>query len=135
MAEDKNVNKKGFWKGMKSELKKVIWPTGGQTVRSTLATIFFVLLVSLVLIVFNLLFNSLSKLWINALSHEDVIEQVNISDKATETSSEETANEVAPEEALPQEEQTSGNEEIELEEVEELEVPETETSESEEVEQ
>ena len=50
MSEDKNVKQKGFWKGMKSELKKVIWPTGEQTVKSTLATIAFVFLVSLVFI-------------------------------------------------------------------------------------
>ena len=76
MADDKNVKKKGFWKGMKSELKKVIWPTGEQTVKSTFATITFVILVSLVLIVFNLAFNWLSNLWIKSLSHEDVIDNV-----------------------------------------------------------
>ena len=79
MSEDKNVNKKGFWKGMKSELKKVIWPTGKQTVKSTFATIAFVVMVSLVLIVFNYVFNALSNLWIRSLSHEDVIENVVIS--------------------------------------------------------
>ena len=79
MSEDKNVNKKSFWKGMKSELKKVIWPTGEQTVKSTFATIAFVIMVSLVLIVFNYIFNALSSLWIRGLSHEDVIENVVIS--------------------------------------------------------
>ena len=83
MAEDKNVNKKSFWKGMKSELKKVIWPTGEQTAKSTFATIMFVIMVSLVLIVFNLCFNWLSNLWIGALSHEDVINNVVISGDAT----------------------------------------------------
>ena len=76
MAEDKNVKKKGFIKGMKSELKKVIWPTGEQTVKSTFATIAFVILVSLVLIVFNLLFNTLSNLWIKSLSKEDIINNI-----------------------------------------------------------
>jgi len=76
MSDDKNVRKKGFWKGMKSELKKVIWPTGEQTVKSTFATIAFVIMVSLVLIVFNLCFNWLSNLWIHSLSHEDVINNV-----------------------------------------------------------
>ena len=79
MAEDKNVNKKGFWKGMRAELKKVIWPTGEQTVKSTFATIAFVIAVSLVLIVFNLIFDALSKVWIRSLSHEDVINNVVIS--------------------------------------------------------
>ena len=83
MAEDKNVKKKGFIKGMKSELKKVIWPTGEQTVKSTFATIAFVILVSLVLIVFNLLFNALSNLWIKSLSREDVITNILSSGEAT----------------------------------------------------
>lgn len=82
MSEDKNVKKKGFWKGMKSELKKVIWPTGEQTVKSTFATIAFVIMVSLVLIVFNLFFNWLSNLWIRGLSHEDVINNIVISGDA-----------------------------------------------------
>lgn len=76
MSEDKNVKKKGFLKGMKSELKKVIWPTGEQTVKSTFATIAFVIMVSVVLIVFNLCFNALSNLWIKGLSHEDIINNV-----------------------------------------------------------
>lgn len=79
MSEDKNVKQKGFWKGMKSELKKVIWPTGEQTVKSTFATIAFVFMVSIVLIVFNLFFYWLNNLWIRSLSHEDIIDNVVIS--------------------------------------------------------
>lgn len=89
MSEDKNVNKKGFWKGMKSELKKVIWPTGEQTVKSTFATIAFVFMVSIVLIVFNYAFNGLSKLWINSLSHEDVITNPLVSSGDSSASGEE----------------------------------------------
>ena len=84
MAEDKNIKKKGFIKGMKSELKKVIWPTGEQTVKSTFATIAFVILISLVLIVFNLLFNTLSNLWIKSLSKEDIINNVLSSGETSE---------------------------------------------------
>ncbi len=83
MQEDKNNNKKGFLKGMKSELKKVIWPTGEQTVKSTFATIAFVIMVSAVLIVFNLFFGWLSNLWISSLSHNDVIENPIITDDTT----------------------------------------------------
>lgn len=98
MAEDKNVKKKGFIKGMKSELKKVIWPTGEQTVKSTFATIAFVILVSLVLIVFNLVFNALSNLWISSLSNEDVINNIVSSGEASgeETAQIEQANVEAP---------------------------------------
>lgn len=73
MQEDKNVNKKGFLKGMRSELKKVIWPSGKQTVKSTFVTIAFVLIISVVLIVLNLCFSELNKLWIKSLGQGDVI--------------------------------------------------------------
>ena len=48
---------------MRSELKKVIWPTGKQTMKSTFVTIGFVLLISAILIIFNLFFNFLSAKW------------------------------------------------------------------------
>ena len=73
MQGDKNVNKKGFFKGMSSELKKVIWPTGKQTVKSTFVTIVFVLMIAVVLIVLNYVFGGLSNLWINSLTHQDTI--------------------------------------------------------------
>ena len=73
MQEDKNGNKKGFLKGMKAELKKVIWPTFNQTVKSTFVTIAFVLLISVVLIVLNLIFGELNSLWIGSLTNQDII--------------------------------------------------------------
>ena len=82
--QEENKVKKSFFQNLKAELKKVIWPTGEQTVKSTFATIAFVILVSLVLIVFNLFFNWLSNLWINALSHSDVINNVVISGDTNE---------------------------------------------------
>lgn len=63
MQEDKNVKKSG----MRSELKKVIWPTAKQTTRSTFVTIAFVLIISVALIVLNLVFSELNKLWIKSL--------------------------------------------------------------------
>lgn len=73
MQEDKNVKKKGFLKGMKAELKKVIWPTGNQVVKSTFVTIAFVLIISVILVVLNLFFNWLSTTWINHLPHDETI--------------------------------------------------------------
>ena len=73
MQEDKNVKKKGFLKGMRAELKKVIWPTGKQTVKSTFVTITFVLIISIALIVLNLIFGELNKLWISSLPSNNVI--------------------------------------------------------------
>ena len=45
--EEKKVNK-SFAQNTKSELKKVIWPTGKQTMKSTAVTIGFVLLISVI---------------------------------------------------------------------------------------
>ena len=53
--EEKKVNK-SFAQNTKSELKKVIWPTGKQTMKSTAVTIGFVLLISVILVVLNIAF-------------------------------------------------------------------------------
>lgn len=57
--EEKKVNK-SFAQNTKSELKKVIWPTGKQTIKSTAVTIGFVLLISVILVALNIVFDFLS---------------------------------------------------------------------------
>ena len=57
--EEKKVNK-SFAQNTKSELKKVIWPTGKQTMKSTAVTIGFVFLISVILVVLNIGFDWLS---------------------------------------------------------------------------
>lgn len=64
--EEKKV-KKGFISNTKSELKKVIWPTGKQTVKGTAVTIGFVLLISVILIVLNFCFDFLCNSAYNAM--------------------------------------------------------------------
>ncbi len=61
--QEENKNKKSFHQGMKAELKKVIWPTGKQVVKSTSATICFVLLISVILIILNYAFSFLNTKW------------------------------------------------------------------------
>lgn len=63
MPDVENKQKKGIARGMRAELKKVIWPSAKQTAKSTLATIGFVLLISIILVVLNLGFDKLSMLW------------------------------------------------------------------------
>lgn len=60
MQNDENKVKKSFFQGMKSELKKVVWPSARQTAKNTLVTIVFVLLISIILIVCNLVFDFIS---------------------------------------------------------------------------
>ena len=58
---------------MKSELKKVIWPTGKQTAKNTAVTIAFVLLITVILVVLNLFFDFLSETYYGAsLGKDDV---------------------------------------------------------------
>ncbi len=67
MPEVENKAKKGFFQSMKAELKKVIWPSFKQTAKSTGATITFVLLIAVILIVLNLAFQGLDTLWWNTI--------------------------------------------------------------------
>lgn len=55
MAEQAKA-KKGFLKDFKSELKRVIWPNRKQTVKNTLAVIFIVILVSVIVVVLDFIF-------------------------------------------------------------------------------
>ena len=48
-----NVKKGSFISNMATELKKVIWPTGEQTVKSTGTVILFVLIITAILVVLN----------------------------------------------------------------------------------
>ena len=64
MPETENKpKKKGFFANMAVELKKVIWPSPAQTAKSTVATIAFVLLIAVILIVLDLLFRAVSGAW------------------------------------------------------------------------
>lgn len=59
MANNTKKEKKNFLKGMKSELKKVIWPTTKQLTNSTIAVITLVLIVALLVSVLNFVFRTL----------------------------------------------------------------------------
>lgn len=63
MPEIDNKPKKGYFSNMKAELRKVIWPTPAQTVKSTGVTIAFVLLISAILIGLNLGFEAINSFW------------------------------------------------------------------------
>lgn len=53
-----------FFKGLKAELKKIIWPTKGQTAKQTLA----VVLISIVLSAFIRLIDILAQFAVSAMS-------------------------------------------------------------------
>ncbi len=88
MQNEDNKNKKSFFKGMNGELKKVIWPTGKQTLKSTAITIGFVLLISVILIIFNVIFEFISEAWFGLLIGDDEVKQNPIIMTSGETSGE-----------------------------------------------
>ena len=64
MAEEKKVKDRGLWfREMKSELKKVVWPSGKETMKNTGT----VLLCSLVVGAFIWIFDAVAVLAVNTL--------------------------------------------------------------------
>ena len=71
--KEKDVNKKQkghFFKDMKAELKKVIWPTPKQTANNTLAVIGFTLAIALVVFVLDVCFDAINKKGVVALQEK-----------------------------------------------------------------
>ena len=87
-----NKNKKSFFKGLKAELKKVIWPTPKQLVNNTIAVITIVLITTLIVFVLDLAFESLNKYGIDKIKASiQAIESTNTEDSSNTT--ENTVNE------------------------------------------
>lgn len=63
MAKEKQVkeNNKHYFKEMKAELKKVVWPTPKQLVNNTVAVIAFVLIFAIIVFVLDVCFDSINK--------------------------------------------------------------------------
>lgn len=56
-----NKQKSRYFKDMKAELKKVIWPSSKQTINNTVAVILFTLVAAIIVFVLDLCFDSLNK--------------------------------------------------------------------------
>ena len=77
--QEENKVKRSFRKNMKAELKKVIWPTGKQVVKSTFATVSFVLVISVILVALNYAFSFLNAKWYDlVLPGEEQEQQQNV---------------------------------------------------------
>ena len=84
--KDANKKQKGhFFKDMKAELKKVIWPTPKQTANNTLAVIAFTVAIAVVVFVLDVCFDVINKNGIVALQ-----EKVKSSYSASNTTEENT---------------------------------------------
>ena len=62
------VKKGSFFSNMKAELKKVVWPTPSQTTKSTGTVIFFVLIITAILVVLNLCFEQVNTAYWNMIT-------------------------------------------------------------------
>ena len=60
-TKKENKNKKSFFKGLKAELKKVIWPTPKQLFNNTVAVITIVLITALIVFVLDLTFEAINR--------------------------------------------------------------------------
>lgn len=79
-----NKNKKSFFKGLKAELKKVIWPTPKQLVNSTIAVITIVLITAIIVFVLDLAFESLNKYGVDKIKQSiQTIESTTTDDSNT----------------------------------------------------
>ena len=88
-----NKNKKSFFKGLKAELKKVIWPTPKQLVNNTIAVITIVLMTTLIVFVLDLAFESLNKYGIDKIkSSIQTIESTDSEDSSNTTENIDTEN-------------------------------------------
>ena len=65
-----NKQKRHYFKDMKAELKKVIWPTPKQTANNALAVIAFTLIVALIVFVLDVAFDFVNKKGIVALQEK-----------------------------------------------------------------
>ena len=79
-----NKQKSHYFKDMKAELKKVIWPSSKQTANNTMAVIVFTLVAALIVFVLDLCFDSLNKYAITPLQ-----EKIQTSYKASQPTTEE----------------------------------------------
>lgn len=92
MADNKNKEKKHFFKGLKSELKKVIWPTSKQVTNNTIAVITLVVVVTVVVLALDFCLKQIDDLAINKLrtkyTNTQVLNTQNTSENTDETTDE-----------------------------------------------
>ena len=90
--KDNNKQKRHYFKDMKAELKKVIWPTAKQTANNTVAVIAFTLAIALIVFVLDVVFDFANKKGVVALQ-EKVKSSYSASNTTEETNTENTASE------------------------------------------
>ena len=88
--KENNKQKSRYFKDMKAELKKVIWPSAKQTANNTIAVIAFTLAIALIVFVLDVVFDFANKKGVVALQ-EKVKSSYGVNN-TTEESTDENAN-------------------------------------------
>ena len=81
-------NKKSFFKGLKAELKKVIWPSPKQLVNNTIAVITIVIMTAVIVFVLDLAFESINKYGIDKIKESVQTLESNTSEESNTTQEE-----------------------------------------------
>ena len=113
--EEKTKQKSRYFKDMKAELKKVIWPTPKQLASNTLAVIAFSLIIAVIVFVLDICFDSINKYGVTPL--QDKVQSSYRASHGSDESTEATENSEETEESKA--ENTSENEKAEVKENEE----------------
>ena len=125
--KDNNKQKRHYFKDMKAELKKVIWPTAKQTANNTVAVIAFTLAIALIVFVLDVVFDFANKNGVVALQEkvkssysanntteesngENSDSQESKDSENSESSTEENATNVEAEAETENSEESKGNE-------------------------
>ena len=87
-----NKNKKSFFKGLKAELKKVIWPTPKQLLNNTVAVITIVLITAIIVFVLDFAFESLNKYGIDKIKQSIQTIESTEGENSSNTTNESTEN-------------------------------------------
>ena len=69
-AKTNNKQKRHYFKDMKAELKKVIWPTAKQTANNTVAVIAFTLAIAVIVFVLDVVFDFVNKKGVVAIQEK-----------------------------------------------------------------
>ncbi len=105
---DKDINKKKshYFKDMKAELKKVVWPSRKQTANNTVAVIVFALVLAIIVFLLDVCFDAINKHAVTPL-------QEKITSSFNTTTDDKTSDEGEEKNVTSENEENSTNVEVE----------------------
>ena len=113
--EKENKQKRHYFKDMKAELKKVVWPTPKQTMNNTIAVIVFTLLIAAIVFVLDLCFDSIHKYGVTPLQEKIQSSYSSKNGETTENEDNETSENDAESSDANSDEQSENKEETNTE--------------------